>query len=143
VDWKQYRRNYNEKVKELWGRTDVGYQNIKEAVKWGRKGEQYALSVMPSLGFSNISDYANRNNQFFIDFIATYNGKRVLVDATIKHSAYIPEKIKLARDLDIPLYILFVSPNFDKHYLRLVEDKHHSVIKIPMSAMRALACEVK
>jgi len=71
VDWKQYRRNYNEKVKELWGRTDVGYQNIKEAVKWGKRGERYALSVMPSLGFSNISDYANRNNQFFIDFIAT------------------------------------------------------------------------
>lgn len=136
AEYRTYKKRYEQLVNESWGKTGLKFQGAGEgARKWGTLAEKYAISIMPSLGFMEIEDYCDRTSQFFIDFIATYKGQRVLVDATLKHNAYIPKKIKLARDLRMPLYILFISPNLNHHHLRLVEAYHHSTIKLPMAVV--------
>lgn len=81
---------------------------------YGKAAEKRAVDhVLPGLGFTDIVNFSNMSNQFFVDFVATYQGKRVLVDATIKMKAYIPEKVKLADALRMPLYILHLSAIYD------------------------------
>lgn len=65
---------------------------------------------LPKEGFSDIFDLSAMSNQFFIDFVATYRRRRVLVDATVKLKAYIPEKVRLARALRMPLFIMHIAP---------------------------------
>ena len=102
-DWLKFQR-------DVWGTIPLGQFEVCHARGYGRKAEFLARDVyLPAEGFTEISDMSGLSNQFYIDFIATYNGQRVLVDATVKLKAYIPEKILLARALRMPLYMIHVS----------------------------------
>jgi hypothetical protein len=93
--------------------------------------------ILPSLGFSEIDDLSGYSNQFFIDFIATLDGERVLVDATIKLDAYVPEKAHLAKSLRMKLFILHVSIKSDGlFYLDALGDK--VVSKVPASYINSV-----
>lgn len=97
--------------REVWGTTPFGRRQPSGTREYGRKFEVLARDeYLPKEGFSDISDLSAMSNQFFIDFVATYRRRRVLVDATVKLKAYIPEKVRLARALRMPLFIMHVAP---------------------------------
>jgi hypothetical protein len=101
--WLQFQR-------EIWGTTEIGRFNVAKAKPFGRIGEIIARDKhLPANGFTDIADFSGHSNQFFIDFIATYQRHRVLVDATIKLKAYIPEKTRLAAALGMRLFIIHVA----------------------------------
>lgn len=90
------------------GRQEVG----KGARAKGREAEIKALTeFLPREGFTEIVDLSGLSNQFFIDFVATFEGRRVLVDATVKLKAYFPHKARMAAALRMPLYFIHVAPN--------------------------------
>jgi hypothetical protein len=77
---------------------------------YGRQAELLAIQFyLPREGFTEIDDFSNSSNQFYVDFIATYKDRRVLVDATVKLKAWVPEKSALALSLRMPLYVIHVS----------------------------------
>ena len=127
-------REYDTYKRLLWGGSG---KKAKEVGAWakpfGARFEDYAETrILPREHFTQIDNWSNRSNQFLIDFVATRDELRVLVDVTTKWSAYIPQKTALARSLRMPLYILHVSPaNPDVYWL--VEVSHYSkVSKVPM-----------
>lgn len=123
--------------REVWGTTEIERFEVGKSKAVGRIAEINALSsILPNLGFSEIDDFSNYSNQFFVDFIATYNGERVLVDSTIKLKAYIPEKAYLARSLRMRLFILHVSlKNPNLYWLNEVPDGR-VVVRVPAQYLR-------
>jgi len=115
-------------------RFDVG-----KSQAYGRAGEKKALEILPTLGFSDIEDMCGYSNQFFVDFIATYQGERVLVDATIRLRHHIIEKVKLAKALRMKLFIIHVSPKTDGLFYLSQVPLNQSSVRVPAAFLRQAA----
>ena len=129
--------------RQVWGTTELNRMDVGKSKIVGRKGEILARDRhLPAEGFTDIIDFSSLNNQFFIDFVATYNGERVLVDATVKLKAYIPKKIRLANALSMRLFIIHVSvTDTSLYFLHEVPPLTRSVVRVPASFIRKLASE--
>lgn len=123
-------------IRKLWGTTPLKRFQAKYAIPFGRKAEKRAMiKILPKLGFKNIINFTNWSSQFYIDFVAFYKGKRVLIDATIKLTAWIPGKIKLANALGMDLFIIHVSPSGKLFWLKKIP-KNEVTSKVPMAFIR-------
>jgi hypothetical protein len=127
-------RKYERKMRRLWGGApELDFPH--EGRQYGKSIEKYALQfILPKLGFSEIYDCTLLSNQFFFDFIATYEGQRVLLDVTARVRAYVPQKINLANALRMRCFLLFVSPKFDGRYY-LCEPKNKTT-NVPPNIVR-------
>ncbi len=97
--------------REVWGTVPIERHRPAGAREYARQFEEKArLTYLPQLGFTEIVDLSAMSNQFFVDFVATFKGRRVLVDATVKLKAYVPEKVGLANALRMRLFIIHVAP---------------------------------
>lgn len=94
------------------------------------------MRILPALGFSQISDMSECSNQFYVDFVATKDGKRVLIDATVKLKAYVPKKAQLALALEMDLYILHVSPKNEKMFVLNKMPVNRVVSRVPAQRIR-------
>lgn len=129
--------------REVWGTAAFERRapQGKYARQVGRQAEIVARDrILPAIGFSEIEDLSGMSNQFFIDFVATYGGLRVLVDATIKLKAYVPEKSRLALALRMPLYILHVSPKSEDLYYLNSLAPGRVVCRVPATFINAKRC---
>jgi hypothetical protein len=130
------KRKISRFIRKLWGTTSLKRFEARLAMPYGRRAEKRALKyVLPKLGFKNIINFTSWSSQFYIDFVAFYRGKRVLVDATIKLTAWVPGKMKLANALGMDLYILHISPNGKLFWLKKMP-KNEVTSKIPMAFIR-------
>ncbi len=87
---------------------------------------------MPKEGFTKIVNFSACSNQFFVDFAATRGEQRILLDVTTKFKAHVPFKVRLARSLEMPLYILHVSPKDPTVYFLSEMSKNKSISRVPM-----------
>jgi len=95
---------------------------------WGRSNPQIAMQaeriakerILPKLGFSNLYHVSAANRFFPFDLIGTYNGQRVFIDVTTGMWKTIRKtsQQELADALDMPMYVLFVKPDFSKYELK-------------------------
>jgi len=117
--------------------------DVEKSKAFGRQGEILARDRhLPTEDFTEIVDFAGHSNQFFIDFIATYQSERVLVDATIKLKAYIPAKIYLAKALQMRLFVIHVSlADASLYYLHEVPLLSNTTVRVPAAFIRKLAAE--
>lgn len=103
--------------REVWGTLPIERQKPAGTRAYGRKFEVLARTIyLPQEGFTEITDLSAMSNQFFVDFVATYRGRRVLVDATAKLKTYVPEKVGLAKALHMRLFIIHVAPGREGLY---------------------------
>lgn len=130
-EWLKFQR-------DIWGSTELKRFDVGKSREIGRKAEVLARDeYLPQEGFKDITDMSGMSNQFFIDFIATLDGKRVLVDATIKLKAFIPKKIALAKALRMPLYIIHVSlATKGLYHIEKVRDDVVSTHRVPAEFFR-------
>src|SRR3990172_4164110 len=134
------RRDYHRFKRLLWGGSGKGANEVGAwARTFAKRFEKEALNrILPLEGFTKIDNWCNHSNVFFIDFVATKNKERVLVDVTSKWAAHVPEKVKFARSLGLRLFILHISPRNPRSYwLRELRDLER-VSKVPMSFFHAL-----
>lgn len=136
------KKRWLEFQRKIWGTTEVGRFDAANAKPFGRKGEIVARDEhLPANGFTDIVDFAGHSNQFFVDFVATYQGERVLVDATIKLKAYIPTKSRLAAALGMRLFIIHVAIADSRIYF-LHEVPHTcKATRVPAAFIRKLAVD--
>jgi len=93
----------------------------------GLRGELVALEkILPPLGFSDIfhASRAYRSSPF--DFIATFEGRRTLVDVTTcnsKSGAPYKKRKQFAKALGMSLFVLFVRPNMSGFVLKVATEK--------------------
>lgn len=130
------KREYEAYKRALWGGSGKGANEVGPwARPFGAKYEEIAVQqILPHEGFTEVDNRSAHSSMFFIDFVATdCRGQRVLIDATTKWSAYVPQKVQLARSLRMPLYILHISPANPLNYCltRLKEGQVTS--KVPMA----------
>lgn len=130
---------YGRFCRELWGGSGRGHRQVGGgwAKPYGRIFEQVAReTILPAEGFTEVDDWSEWSNQFLVDFIATWNGERVLVDITAKISAYVPAKKRLARSLRMRLFILHVSPREPTTYW--LAEPEGPTSKVPASVLHKL-----
>ncbi len=137
-----FKANWLRLQREVWGTTEHGPGRVRGARQTGRAAEILARDMyLPAEGFTEIDDFKALSNQFFVDFIATYGGRRVLVDATIKLKAYLPHKARLAASLRMPLYIIHVAPaRIGLYYLHQIAPGR-IVCRVPAAFIRSLLPE--
>lgn len=125
--------------REVWGTTPFERHNPAGARDYGRKFELLALTAyLPREGFTDIDNLSEFSNQFFVDFVASYSGQRVLVDATVKLKAYVPEKMGLAKALRMRLFIIHIAPGRVGLY-HINEVPHGRVVsRVPAAIIRDL-----
>jgi hypothetical protein len=95
----------------FWGISD--YQT-------GLKAESFAMEkVLPKLGFIDVYHASAAYRLFPFDFIATYEGQRVLIDVTtgMAKMAGDKQRLSISKALMMPVYILFIKPDFSKYQL--------------------------
>jgi len=134
---RKFKRDRHHFFRQIWGTTPLRRAHPKNARAVGRRAEIQARNlILPALGFTEIDDLSAMSNQFFIDFVATFRGKRVLVDATIKMTAHVPEKTALAKALQMPLFILHVSPKNPALYFLQRAAWDRRTMKVPSAFIR-------
>jgi hypothetical protein len=137
-------REYEQFKRRLWGGSGYGAKEVGPwARRYGRRYEEIARDViLPAHGFTEIDDWSGQSNVFFVDFVATREGQRVLVDVSCKWSAYVPEKVRFAASLRMPLYLLMVAPaDPTRRYWLHLTKPGRTVFKVPMALFRAWAEE--
>lgn len=117
------------------------YARERYLSKWGKsdketalKAEKFAFSkLLPNLGFTEIYDVPEIRRFVPFDFIATYQRRRVLIDVTTGVSKAIAHNSQqsFADALRMPLYVLFIKPDFAKYQL------------VPSDASKSLQAHVK
>lgn len=126
--------------REVWGTTEHGFRDVAKARQTARPYEIAARDTfLPREGFTEIVDMSEMSNQFFVDFIATKDGERVLVDATIKLKAYFPAKAKLAEALGMKLFFIHIAPAGGGLYYLHEVPSGRKVVRVPAAFIRALA----
>ena len=86
------------------------------------KAERLAMEkILPRLGFTELYHASAIKRYVPFDLIATYQGNRVLVDVTTGVTKAIGQNAQqsFADALRMPLYVLFVKPDFTKYQLIL------------------------
>lgn len=122
--------------RQVWGTSELKRFDVAKSKVVGRVAEVLARDqFLPASGFSDIDDWSGHSNQFFCDFVATKDGKRVLVDATVRLKAHIPEKVKLARSLGMALFIIHVAPTGKLFYINEVQPGR-KVTRVPAAFIR-------
>lgn len=99
---------------------------------WGASSPEIALkaeriaieSILPKLGFSEVYHASVVKRFIPFDLIATYGGRRVLIDVTTGISKWVRGTFQdsLADALRMPFYVLFIKPDFSTYQLRRCED---------------------
>ena len=111
--------------------------HVKELTKawkkriWGEsspeiamRAEKFAMErILPRLGFIELYHASTVKRFVPFDLIATYNGQRVLIDVTTAVSKTLVKSFQqsFADALRMPLYVLFVKPDFSKYQLTLCQ----------------------
>lgn len=130
-------RNRHKFRREVWGTIPLGRFDVAKSKSYGREAEILAVNThLPAEGFSEIDDFSGCSNQFFIDFVATYEGQRVLVDATVKLHAWIPNKVRLAKSLGMRLFIIHVSLAREGLYFIQEVPWDRTTVRVPMRFIR-------
>lgn len=111
------------RVKELtkaWKERNWGESSPEIALR----AEKFAMeTILPKLGFTELY-HASAIKRFVpFDLIATYKGQRVLIDVTTGVSKTLVKSYQqsFADALRMPLYYLFVKPDFSKYQLTLCQ----------------------
>jgi hypothetical protein len=125
-------------IRSVWGTTEMAKHDVGKARKIGRIAELKCKQYLAQEGFEMIADLSEKSNQFYIDFICIYQGQRVLVDATIKIKAHVPEKVFLANALGLDLYIIHVSPSTENLYYIQKMKPGVSGCRLPMAFIHSL-----
>jgi len=132
----QSERRCKEKKRLLWGFT--GYKNSGIKLRdSGRPFEAIGTEVLSQLGFNDVWFGCEKNRGFLVDFIATYDNKRVLIDVTSGIRKNIKFKSELARALKMPLFILFISPDFSKYFLT-PDVSHQNSVRLQVSKIKSI-----
>lgn len=85
------------------------------------------------LGFSEVVDCSEMSTGFFVDFIATYQAQRVLVDVTIKMDARAEHKIPMARALGMRLFYIHIPPAHpEEYYFHEIDVANRTTVKVPL-----------
>ena len=122
--------------RQVWGTSELKRFDVARSKPIGRVAEVLARDqFLPANGFTNIDDFSGYSNGFFCDFVATKDGKRVLVDATVKLKAYIPHKVKMAKSLGMVLFIIHVSPLGKLYHINKMEPDR-TVCRVPAAFIR-------
>ena len=119
------------KVKSIWGpSSSLPPREVYQKI------ELYALTnVLPSLGFTNIT-YLKNDPGFTFDFAATLNGRSILIDVTCAARRCTGKKLKLARALGLPFFVLFISPNLKFHYLQDMTTSRNGWAHVPWAVLK-------
>ena len=90
------------------------------------------------LGFTKLCHASTISHFFPFDFVATYKSKRVLVDVTTGVSKDLTHtgQYSLAEALKMPIFVLFVKPDFSKYQLSLADGS--KTIQMHVSGTRPL-----
>lgn len=134
-DHEKAHRQYHQYTRAIWGGSGKGRAEIAHwAQEIGRKFEVYTLEyILPMEDFTEVVDLSGSTSNFFIDFVATKDGQRVLVDATIKFNAHVPKKTLLAEALQMPLYIVHVPPAAPHLYHIQQVPNQRTHVRVPMA----------
>ncbi len=107
------------------------YAKVRRIKVWGESSseiasgaEKFAMeSILPKLGFTELYHASAINSFVPFDIIATYQGHRVLIDVTTGVSKAIAQNAQqaFAEALRMPIYVLFVKPDFTKYQLMLCD----------------------
>lgn len=126
--------------REVWG--TIPFERFKPsgARGYAKKYEKMAEKLyLPKEGFTNIVNFTEMSNQFFVDYVASKLGRRVLVDATVKLKAYVPKKMRMAEALGMDLYVIHVSPLKEGLYHLNKMKPGTSVSRVPAKVIRKLS----
>jgi hypothetical protein len=108
-----HRYTHERKIR-IWG---------KSSLELASKAEFVAIErVLPKLGSADIFHASLVNRFFLFDLIATHEGRRVPIDVTAGVSKEVGKdtpKRAIAEALGMPLYVVFISPDFSKYQLVL------------------------
>ncbi len=96
---------------------------------WGESSPEIALKaekfsmerILPKLGFTELYHASAIRRYVPFDLIATYKGRRILIDVTTGVTKTLVKNFQqtFADALRMPIYILFVKPDFSKYQLTL------------------------
>ena len=116
-------------------------EDAKRAYAVGKRFEEWAgKTVLPAEGFSEIECLSDIQRGSPVDFVATKNGKRVLVDVTIRQGTGIEHKVKMAKALRMDLYIIHVSPvHQNRYWVDEIKSYERVYSKVPNQIIRDLA----
>jgi hypothetical protein len=102
---------------------------MRKLKNWGESTREIASTaevfaiekILPKLGFSELYHASSFNRFVPFDTIATYGMQRVLIDVTTGASKSVMHNFAhpIAEALRLPLYILFIRPDFSKYQLTL------------------------
>jgi hypothetical protein len=109
------------------------YQRTRKLKNWGTstpeiasRAETLAIEkILPKLGFCDFFHASALNRFVPFDIIATLDGQGVLIDVTTGVSKSVMHKFgrSIAKALGMPLYVLFIKPDFTKCQLVTCADK--------------------
>lgn len=94
--------------------------------------------VLPSLGFSNIQALNLISGNSPWDFAASYQGERVLVDASSHPTKSVKSKNAMASAIGLRFFVVMISPN-DPEVFHLAEMRAGQVsVSVPREIIRKL-----
>jgi len=108
----------------LWG---------KSTPEIAAEAEKFAVNhILPKEGFADFYHASSTDRFFPFDIIAALNGQRVLIDVTTGLSKMIMRtgQKQLADALLMPMYVLFVKPDFSKYQLKQCKPAKTVAIRI-------------
>lgn len=125
-------------VRSLWGSTgSVSGDPGEKIAKIGRLYEAQSVPLLQSIGFSDIYHVSIEIPAFPFDFIATKDGRRVLLDVTTRVWCRTQPKFKLAGLMGLNLYIVHISPADPETFY--VHQPRTGSYSIPMDFFHRLA----
>ena len=109
-------------IRNLWGSTGVSPGTFGGASRIGRSYEERGRRTLEAIGFSDVDWVSSKIPSFPFDYIATLDGQRVLVDATVKIKGRATAKFDLSRSLGMRLFLLHLSPLHEGlHFLNEIQ----------------------
>jgi hypothetical protein len=124
------RDHASEREKRIWG---VSNSSIAD------RAEKFAKQkLLPMLGFTKLCHASTINHFFPFDFVAAYKTRRVLVDVTTGVSKELTRtgQNSLAEALRMPIFVLFVKPDFSKY--QLTQANSSKTIQMHVSGLSAI-----
>lgn len=137
--YKLYNQNRISWLQSVW----YGNGDLFGTIDGKNKGHAFELlaseSILPRLGFEHTVHLAEIAQNAPFDFIARLDGKKAFVDITTKWQKRVEWKARFAATLEIPLFILHVSPR-DPAFFDLVSVAAEArSVRVSISVIRAIA----
>lgn len=127
------KEKYRREARAVWGSTGMERRRPEGGRlmhRWIAIEDRALRALTEVFGFSEV-DRCPRG--FVVDAVATdQTGRRVLVDVTCRLQARMPEKVRLAESLRMPLFVLFASPEREMYVLREMP-KGQTTMRLPMA----------